>query len=160
ELDRLRTLGVADVEQGDAVAEGVADVGVAAVDHDLHTVAAPALIGVADELDVPGRDRIHGNGCLPRSPGSAPSRSRSVSRRRRTSPPMVSSRPAPVSRLPVVAHVLAALALGACATAPPPPTDPAQMPAYVGAHGRFSKPSGPGPFPTVVVMHGCGGPPG
>lgn len=46
------------------------------------------------------------------------------------------------------------------AVLPPPPTDPAQIPAYVGAYGKLSKPPGPGPFPTVVIMHGCGGPPG
>jgi len=43
---------------------------------------------------------------------------------------------------------------------PPPPTDPVQIPAYVGAHGTFSSPAGRGPFPTIVIMHGCGGSPG
>src|SRR5206468_9576432 len=42
---------------------------------------------------------------------------------------------------------------------PPPPADPAQIPAYVGAQGKFGTPSGPGPFPSVVIMHGCSGPP-
>jgi hypothetical protein len=31
------------------------------VHHDLDAVAAPALVGVADELDVAGRYRIHGS---------------------------------------------------------------------------------------------------
>lgn len=39
------------------------------------------------------------------------------------------------------------------------PTDPARIPEYVGTNGTFSKPGGSGPFPTVVIMHGCGGPP-
>jgi dienelactone hydrolase len=40
------------------------------------------------------------------------------------------------------------------------PTDPARIPEYVGTNGKFSKPAGVGPFPAVVIMHGCGGPPG
>ena len=40
------------------------------------------------------------------------------------------------------------------------PTDPARIPAYVGASGKFTTPAGPGPFPAVVIMHGCGGPSG
>jgi dienelactone hydrolase len=39
------------------------------------------------------------------------------------------------------------------------PADPTKIPAYVGANGKFSKPGGRGPFPSVVIMHGCGGPP-
>jgi len=53
----------------------------------------------------------------------------------------------------------AALATAACGQALMP-TDPAQIPAYVGATGKFSKPAGSEPFATVVIMHGCGGPPG
>src|SRR4030095_5678972 len=40
------------------------------------------------------------------------------------------------------------------------PTDPGRIPEYVGTNGKFSKPTGAGPFPAVVIMHGCGGPPG
>src|SRR5262245_12188303 len=39
-------------------------------------------------------------------------------------------------------------------------TDSAKIPAYVGANGKLGKPAGSGPFPAVVIMHGCGGPPG
>ena len=39
------------------------------------------------------------------------------------------------------------------------PADSARVPEYVGANGSFSKPGGAGPFPTVVIMHGCSGPP-
>lgn len=53
----------------------------------------------------------------------------------------------------------AALAVAACGPALLP-TDPARIPAWVGANGEFKKPAGPGPFPAVVIMHGCGGPPG
>ena len=56
ELDRPRVDGIADVEDRDAVAEGVSDVSVAAVDHDLDAVAAATLVGMADEPDVGGRD--------------------------------------------------------------------------------------------------------
>jgi dienelactone hydrolase len=51
------------------------------------------------------------------------------------------------------------LALAACTTTLLP-TDPARIPAYVGANGAFDKPDGSGPFAAVVIMHGCGGPPG
>lgn len=40
------------------------------------------------------------------------------------------------------------------------PTDTARIPEYVGANGKFGKPAGSAPFPTVVIMHGCGGAPG
>src|SRR3954451_4191844 len=46
------------------------------------------------------------------------------------------------------------------ATTAPPPADAAQIPAFIGAHGKFSKPEGKGPFPTVILAHGCGGPGG
>ena len=52
----------------------------------------------------------------------------------------------------------AAVAVAACGALQP--TDPALIPAYVGANGKFAKPSGAGPFATVVIMHGCGGPTG
>jgi dienelactone hydrolase len=41
-----------------------------------------------------------------------------------------------------------------------PPSDPAQMPNFIGQNGKFSKPDGKGPFPAVVILHGCGGPGG
>src|SRR5271169_3405219 len=59
ERDGLRVLQIAHVEDGDAVRIAVADIGVAAMHHDLDAVAASALVGVADELDVARRYRIH-----------------------------------------------------------------------------------------------------
>ena len=56
ELDRPRVRGIADVHDRDSVAEGLADVGVAAMDHDLDAVAPAALVGMADEPDVGRRD--------------------------------------------------------------------------------------------------------
>ena len=57
EVDDLRVLRVAHIEGGDAVAVAVADVGVAAMHHDLHAVAVAAHVRVADELDAAGRRR-------------------------------------------------------------------------------------------------------
>src|SRR5262249_25247328 len=59
EVDVLGVLGVAHVEHGEAVRERLADIGVAAVDHDLDAVAAAALVAVADELDVLRRVGFH-----------------------------------------------------------------------------------------------------
>jgi hypothetical protein len=52
-------LRVAHVDDADAVRIAVADIGVAAMHHDLDAIAAPALVGVADELDISGRYHIH-----------------------------------------------------------------------------------------------------
>src|SRR6516162_312495 len=60
ERDRLRVLQIAHVEHGDAVRVAVADIGIAAMHHDLDAVAPSALVGMADELDVARRYRIHG----------------------------------------------------------------------------------------------------
>src|SRR6516162_5676482 len=60
ERDRPRVLQIAHVEDGDAVRIAVADIGIAAMHHDLDAVAAPALVGVADELYIARRYRIHG----------------------------------------------------------------------------------------------------
>src|SRR6516225_10331953 len=60
ERDRPRVLQIAHIEDGDAVRIAVADIGIAAMHHDLDAVAASALVGVADELDVARRYRIHG----------------------------------------------------------------------------------------------------
>jgi hypothetical protein len=57
EVDGLRLPGVADIGDGEAVAEHMADKGMALVHHDLHAVAATSLIGMADEFDV-----VRGNG--------------------------------------------------------------------------------------------------
>src|SRR5438105_1563046 len=54
-------LRIAHVQDGDAVRIAVADISIAAVHHDLDAVTAPALVGVANELDVAGCDRIHGS---------------------------------------------------------------------------------------------------
>ena len=53
EIHRLRVARVAHVGDHDAAADPRADIGVAACDHDLHAVAPAALVGVADEFDVP-----------------------------------------------------------------------------------------------------------
>ena len=39
--------------------KAVADIGEAAIDHDLHAVAAAALVAVAEEFDVVRRDGVH-----------------------------------------------------------------------------------------------------
>jgi hypothetical protein len=54
-----RVLRVAHIDDADAIRIAMADIGVAAMHHDLDAVAAATLVGVADELDVAGRDRIH-----------------------------------------------------------------------------------------------------
>ena len=59
EVDGLRVLGIAHVDGGDAVAEAVADIGVAAMHHDLDAVTAAAHVGMTDELDIAGGNRIH-----------------------------------------------------------------------------------------------------
>src|SRR6516165_8128062 len=71
ERDGLRVLQIAHVEDGDAVRIAVTDIGIAAMHHDLDAVAASALVGVANELDVAGCYRIHG---LPLSCRAAPRR--------------------------------------------------------------------------------------
>lgn len=56
------------------------------------------------------------------------------------------------------AALVVAMTVGACGQVLLP-TDPTRMAGYVGANGKFGKPDGPGPFPAVVIMHGCSGPP-
>jgi hypothetical protein len=46
---------IANVHDGDPVAERVTDVSIAAMNHDLDAVAPAALVGMADEPDVAGR---------------------------------------------------------------------------------------------------------
>ena len=48
----LRVARVAHVDDAEALGEDVADIGVAVVHHDLHAVAAAALVAVADEAHV------------------------------------------------------------------------------------------------------------
>src|SRR5260221_2312396 len=67
EVDHLRILRVAHVDGGDAVAEAVADVGVAAMHHDLHAVALATEIAMADEFDVLCCNRAHGESPPPRN---------------------------------------------------------------------------------------------
>ena len=69
ERDGLGVFQIAHVDDGDAVGVAVADIGIAAMHHDLDAVAASALVGVANELDVAGCYRIHG---LPLSCRAAP----------------------------------------------------------------------------------------
>ena len=59
EIDNLGMLGVAHVERGDAVAEAVTDIGIAALHHDLNAVGMPVHIRMADEFDIAGRQGIH-----------------------------------------------------------------------------------------------------
>ena len=47
-----RIFRVADVDDGKAAAEDMADIGMAAMDHDLYAVAAAALVAVPEEPDV------------------------------------------------------------------------------------------------------------
>src|SRR5260370_41703928 len=60
EVDGLGMLGIPHVYHGDAHAEGIADIGVAAVHHDLDTVGVPALVGMTDEFNVSRGVRLHG----------------------------------------------------------------------------------------------------
>src|SRR5712671_8246106 len=71
EGDGPRVLWIAHIQDADAVRIAVADIGIAAVHHDLDAVAAPSLVGVANELDVAGCYRIHG---LPLPSRAAPRR--------------------------------------------------------------------------------------
>ena len=59
EIYRAWLAGVADVGDRKAIAEHVTDKGVPLVDHDLHTVAAAILIGMADKFDIARRNRDH-----------------------------------------------------------------------------------------------------
>src|SRR5712692_4167204 len=59
EIYRLGIFWVAHVDDGDAVRKSVADIGVAAVDYDLHAVAAPALIGMTEKFDISAGNSIH-----------------------------------------------------------------------------------------------------
>src|ERR1700730_18660118 len=61
EGDGPRVLRIAHVQDADAVRIAVADIGIAAVHHDLDAVTAPALVGVANELGVAGCYRSHGS---------------------------------------------------------------------------------------------------
>ena len=54
EIDRLRIARVAHVGDHDASAHACTNVCVTARDHDLDAVAAAALVGVAEEFDIPG----------------------------------------------------------------------------------------------------------
>ena len=51
-VHRARIFRIAHVDDGKALGEHVADIGVAAMHHDLHAVGPAALIGVADEAHV------------------------------------------------------------------------------------------------------------
>src|SRR3989449_10852319 len=60
EVDHPRSLRISNVHDRDAVAEGVTDVGVAAMDHDLNAVAAASLVRMTHERDVARCDGRHG----------------------------------------------------------------------------------------------------
>src|ERR1700722_8701374 len=51
-VDRLRIFRIAHIDDRDAVGKAVADISEALVDHDLHAVAAAALVAVAQKFDV------------------------------------------------------------------------------------------------------------
>src|SRR3974377_43441 len=61
EVDDLRMLGITNVKGGDAIAEPMANVCVAAMHHDLNAVGAAVHVGVANELDIAGCNSIHLN---------------------------------------------------------------------------------------------------
>ena len=67
EADRLQLTGIRGVENRDAIAEHVADVNMAAVDHDLDAVGAAALIAVRQVPD-PAPDARRRNRRLGRLP--------------------------------------------------------------------------------------------
>jgi hypothetical protein len=52
-IGRLRMLWIADIEYGDSVAEGMTDIGVSAVHHNLYAIAPAALIAMTDKFDIP-----------------------------------------------------------------------------------------------------------
>src|SRR5580704_15212859 len=58
-LDRIRPSRIAHVDHRNTVGKAVADIGKALVDHDLHAIAAAALVGVAKKFDIARGDRIH-----------------------------------------------------------------------------------------------------
>jgi hypothetical protein len=51
EIDRFGIFRIAHVDDRDAIGKAVADISKAPVDHDLHAVAAAALVAVAEEFD-------------------------------------------------------------------------------------------------------------
>jgi len=67
EIYRVRLARVANVSNGKAVAEHVADKGVPLMDHDLDTVAAAVLVGMPDKFDIARRNRDHVGVPLPSS---------------------------------------------------------------------------------------------
>src|ERR1700689_2223989 len=52
EIHRLRIFRIAHIDDGDAVGKTMADIGETAVDHDLHAVAAAALVAMTEEFYV------------------------------------------------------------------------------------------------------------
>ena len=51
-VHRARALGVAYIDHAETLGEHVADIGVAAMHHDLHAVGPAALVGMADDAHV------------------------------------------------------------------------------------------------------------
>ena len=51
-VHRARALGVAYIDHAEALGEHVADIGIAAMHHDLHAVGPAALVGMADDAHV------------------------------------------------------------------------------------------------------------
>src|SRR5262249_42244102 len=76
EVDELRMARVAHVQDREAVAEGLADGGVAPVHDHLDAIAAAALVRMAHELDVARRDGRHRARGSAQSPPASRPRSR------------------------------------------------------------------------------------
>ena len=53
-IDRLRIARIAHVDDAEALREHVADIGEAALDHDLHAVRPAALVGISEQAHVAG----------------------------------------------------------------------------------------------------------
>ena len=52
EVHRSGVLRISDIDDGDSVAEHMADVGMALVDHDLYTIPPAPLIRMTEEIDI------------------------------------------------------------------------------------------------------------
>src|SRR5436190_24381600 len=79
EIDRMRLLWVAHIDDREAVAEHMPDKGMPLVDHDLHAVAAPVQIGIADKIDVARGIGGHGRSSIAAGLGSVPPIARCLS---------------------------------------------------------------------------------
>src|SRR5215467_3034695 len=51
-IDRSRIPGIAHIHHRDTVAKHVTDIGMLSMDHDLHPISSPSLIGVSHKVNV------------------------------------------------------------------------------------------------------------